>query len=62
MQLFIMFLFLFLGEQKSNGYHTSVPNNSFYNKSNAQDIWKAMSGTNIFLTITYSFSYPIVKR
>jgi len=33
-----------LGEQKSNGYHTSVPNNSFYNKSNAQDIWKAMSG------------------
>jgi len=33
-----------LGDQKSNGYHTSVPNNSFFNKSSGEDIWKAMSG------------------
>ena len=33
-----------LGDQKSNGYHTSVTNNSFFNKSSGEDIWKAMSG------------------
>ena len=54
--MFYIYYLCLSGDQKSNGYHTSVPNNSFFNKSSGEDIWKAMSGKKVL------FNYKNIDR